>query len=71
MWFISNTLQDMIGQQPDTVNVTQSEQNEWELIVVNENNIILFNKKSGEYWRKFIESGEGSTDWERYPLPGE
>ena len=47
----------MIGQQPDTVTVTQSEQNEWELIVVNENNIILFNKKSGEYWRKFIESG--------------
>ncbi|WP_236036585.1 hypothetical protein [Heyndrickxia oleronia] len=54
----------MIGQQPDTVTVTQSEQNEWELIVVNENNIILFNKKSGEYWRKFIESGEGPTDWE-------
>jgi hypothetical protein len=70
-WFVSNALQDIAKQTPDTVTFTQPEQNEWELIVVNENNIILFNNKSGEHWRKFIESGEGPTDWEKSPLPWE
>ena len=67
-WFVSNALQDIAKQPIDTVTVTQPEQ-KWELIVVNENNIILFNNKSGEYWRKTIESGEGPTDWEKSPLP--
>ena len=69
-WLVANALQDIAKQGPDRVTVTQ-EQNDWELIVVNENNIILFNNKSGEYWRKFIESGEGPTDWEKSPLPWE
>lgn len=71
-WFVSNALQDIaFNQSPDTVTVSQPGQNDWELIVVNENNIILFNNESGEYWRKFIESGEGPTDWEKSPLPWE
>ena len=67
-WLVSNALQDIAKLTPDTVTVTQ-EQNDWELIVVNENNIILFNNKSGEYWSKTIESGEVPTDWEKSPLP--
>jgi hypothetical protein len=73
-WFVSNALKDIAFNQhlgADTVTVTQPGENEWELIVVNENNIILFNTISGEYWRKFIESGEGPTAWEKSPLPWE
>ncbi|KAA0955438.1 hypothetical protein FQ087_12535 [Sporosarcina sp. ANT_H38] len=68
-WLVSNALQDIAKQTPDTVTVTQPEQIDWELIVVNEKNIVLFNNKSGEYWSKTIESGEEPTDWEKSPLP--
>jgi hypothetical protein len=71
-WFISSAVQKIAySQQGDTVNVPAPDHGEWELIVVNENNILLFNNISGEYWRKFIESGEGPTNWERQPLPWE
>ncbi|MFP3720771.1 hypothetical protein SFC57_07665 [Niallia circulans] len=37
----------------------------YELVPANENNIIIFNKKTGEYWSKFIPSNEGPTNWEK------
>ena len=51
--------------------ITMQESNEWELVVVNKNNIILFNHSTGEYWRKFIKSDEGPIDWEKGTLPSE
>ena len=37
----------------------------YELVPANENNIIIFDKKTGEYWSKFIPSNEGPTNWEK------
>ncbi len=36
----------------------------YEMIPVNENNVMIFNKETGEYWRKYIPSGEGPTNWD-------
>lgn len=33
------------------------------MISPNESNIIIFDSKTGDYWRKFIENNEGPTDW--------
>lgn len=33
------------------------------IISPNENNIIIFDSKTGDYYRKYMESNEGSTDW--------
>jgi hypothetical protein len=41
----------------------------YEMITANKNNIIIFDKQSGEYWRKFIPDSEGPTDWEKEPSP--
>lgn len=66
---ISSALKEMTyNQQPDNTSIIQ-EANEWELVVVNENNIILFNSYTGEYWNKFIESSEGPTDWKKVSPP--
>lgn len=35
----------------------------------NEQNVIIFDKKMGNYWREFIESNEGPTDWEKQESP--
>ena len=45
------------------------EQNRYELISANESNIIIFDKQSGEYWRKFVETNEGPTEWEKQLSP--
>lgn len=37
--------------------------NRYQMISPNENNIIIFDSKTGDYWRKFIESNEGPTEW--------
>ena len=35
----------------------------YEMISANETNIIIFDKETGRYWRKFIEPNGGPTDW--------
>ena len=39
--------------------------NRYQMISPNENNIIIFDSKTGDYWRKFIETNEGPTDWSK------
>jgi len=41
----------------------------YEMIPVNENNVIIFNKETGEYWRKFLPSNEGPANWEKEKSP--
>lgn len=41
----------------------------YDLIPANDNNIIIFDKQSGEYWTKFIPSDEGPTTWEKSDSP--
>jgi hypothetical protein len=41
----------------------------YEMITANKNNIIIFDKQSGEYWRKFIPDNEGPTEWVKEPSP--
>jgi len=42
----------------------------YELISPNDCNILLFDTKTGEYWRKFIDSSSGPTEWEKEVIPG-
>ncbi|WP_205690215.1 hypothetical protein [Chengkuizengella sediminis] len=59
-WLISQSLH---SNQEEKVGITQEQSLKYELIPVNDNNIIIFDKESGELWRKFIASNEGPTDW--------
>jgi hypothetical protein len=45
----------------------------YEFISANEQNLIIFDKKTGDYWRKYIEINEGPTEWEKQqsPVPSE
>ncbi|HSQ88879.1 hypothetical protein [Romboutsia sp.] len=47
------------------VKETSKVNNRYEIIAPNENNIIVFDNEKGIYWRKFIESNEGPTEWEK------
>jgi len=61
-WFISKSLKSEV--------TTPSEQQyRYEFISANEQNIIIFDKQTGEYWRKFIEPNEGPTKWEKQESP--
>ena len=46
-----------------------SNEYKYEMIPVNENNVIIFNKENGEYWRKFLPNNEGPTNWEKEKSP--
>ena len=41
----------------------------YDFIPANDNNIIIFDKQSGEYWVKFLPSNEGPTNWEKGDSP--
>jgi hypothetical protein len=45
--------------------VSNNNEYRYELVPANEQNMIIFDKKSGEYWNKFIPSDEGPTSWEK------
>ncbi len=62
-WFISQSLKS------EQVDETSEAEFRYDLISVNDNNLIIFDKENGEYWRKFIESNEGPTDWEKQTSP--
>ena len=47
----------------------EKQEDRYELVPVNENNMIIFDMKSGDYWNKFIPSGEGPTNWEKGDSP--
>ncbi|PEJ57780.1 hypothetical protein CN692_11875 [Bacillus sp. AFS002410] len=46
-----------------------SKEYKFEMIPVNDNNVIIFNKETGEYWRKFLPNNEGPTNWEKEKSP--
>ncbi|WP_336634747.1 hypothetical protein [Lysinibacillus fusiformis] len=62
-WFIAQSFTS------EQVDKTKQEQFRYELISPNDSNIIIFDKQSGEFWRKYIESNEGPTDWEKQSSP--
>lgn len=71
-WMIATVLQNTTENQ--TAGITQVEQNEpykYEMITPNANNIIIFNKQTGDYWRKYIEANEGPTYWVKQSPPEE
>jgi len=57
-----------IGKDPSNVNSNNNEYR-YELVPANDNNIIIFDKKTGEYWNKFVPIGEGPTNWEKGDSP--
>lgn len=62
-WIISQSLK---SKQEKIVN--QNDQYRYE-IISSQNNIILFDKQSGESWRKYLPSSEGPTEWEKQQTP--
>ena len=57
----------MVALEDDSKEVNHEDR--YELVPVNENNMMIFDKKSGDYWNKFIPSGEGPTNWEEGDSP--
>ncbi|MBM7578640.1 hypothetical protein [Jeotgalibacillus terrae] len=55
----------------DAVPVKSDGESRYELISPNENNLIIFDHETGEYWRTFIEANEGPTSWEKEYSPVE
>ncbi|WP_186577987.1 hypothetical protein [Aquibacillus kalidii] len=64
-WFISQSL----SSSQETEVESQQEQLRYELISPNETNIIIFDKQTGDYWRKFIAPNEGPSNWEKQDTP--
>jgi hypothetical protein len=62
-WIISQSLK---SKQKEIVN--QNDQYRYE-IISSQNNIILFDKQSGESWRKYLPPSEGPTEWEKQQTP--
>ena len=67
--FSASQISRAIIDSPSNSNDTDDEQNRYEMMSPNESNIIIFDKQSGDYWRKFIETGEGPTEWEKQTSP--
>ncbi len=63
-WFISQSLGN-----ESNVSPTSEEKYRYEFISANEQNVILFDKKTGNYWRKYIEPNEGPTNWAEQESP--
>ena len=55
----------MVISEEESNEVGVSSEYRYDLVPANDNNIIIFDKQSGEYWNKFIPSDEGPTNWER------
>lgn len=66
---ISSAIRDGSNTDTNTEPNVGDEQNRYELISANESNIIIFDKQSGEYWRKFVETNEGPTEWQKQLSP--
>lgn len=47
----------------DSADKDMFNKNRYEMISANETNIIIFDKETGRYWRKFIQPNEGPTEW--------
>ena len=57
-----------LGQKDPEVASTNNE-HRYELVPANENNLIIFDKESGQYWNKFIPDDEGPATWEKGDSP--
>ncbi|WP_430786922.1 hypothetical protein VBD025_15095 [Virgibacillus flavescens] len=63
-WFMSQSLD-----RGSELSPTSGDQYRYEFISANEQNVIIFDKKTGNYWRKYIEPTEGPTNWEKQESP--
>ena len=48
-----------------SISLLLNKENRYQMISPNENNINIFDSKTGDYWRKFIETNEGPTEWSK------
>ncbi|MGM0846605.1 MAG: hypothetical protein ACQEUT_16645 [Bacillota bacterium] len=61
---ISSAIRDSSSNGPKS-----EEEYRYEFISANEQNVIIFDKETGDHWRKFIEPNEGPAEWEKQPSP--
>jgi hypothetical protein len=59
----------ILGVTVKKTNSTNEDQYRYQLINANDSNLIFFDQKTGEYWRKFIPINEGPTEWEKEKSP--
>ncbi|WP_129692045.1 hypothetical protein [Gottfriedia acidiceleris] len=62
--FLMFTFSDNAKEKPVKTN-----EYKYEMIRANDDNVIIFNKETGEYWRKFLPNNEGPTDWSKEKSP--
>lgn len=69
-WIVSGAIRNIqFQQETGEVTLSQPEENKYELIVVDKNTLILFDKETGEYWRKPVEGKGTPLDWVYQPVP--
>lgn len=44
-------------------------QHRYEFISINERNLIIFDKKTGSYWQKVVDSNDEATEWQEQDSP--
>lgn len=73
--FINNSINSTMGNYIKTIEAqnktetTTENKGRYELIRANDNNILIFDTQTGDYWRKFIKTNEGPTNWQREAKP--
>ncbi|MCM1992097.1 hypothetical protein [Oceanirhabdus seepicola] len=60
---LSNNSAPISSNELSDLSKSVSELNRYQMISANDHNIILLDTKTGEYWRKFVPSNEGPTNW--------
>ena len=66
---LSNNSAPIMSNELSDLSNSVSELNRYQMISANDHNIILLDTKTGEYWRKFIPSNEGPTNWSKENVP--
>ncbi|MEK5475721.1 hypothetical protein NYE70_02100 [Paenibacillus sp. FSL R5-0407] len=63
-------MQGLFREEETVITEKVSHEGRYEFIrAANDNNVIIFDKETGEYWRKFISVSEGPTDWTKEESP--
>lgn len=68
--FVSDALRDIAYNRPlpDSVNIEQNNPH-WEVVVVDQNHLILFNHYTGQYYTRFLTDEDWTIDWKQFGVP--
>lgn len=52
-----------------SLNKISANDHRYEFISINERNVIIFDKKTGSYWQKVVDSSDETTEWQEQGSP--